>query len=118
MKAAKKKTKKKTPDFLSLNKKYLNGRPKSKKFGLVDTEGLGRKNSNFNSTDNLLLGDQKKKKKTVSKKKSVKPTDVFSDQDALERGRQREEEMNKNKRMAEVTPPANLYAVNINVKKK
>jgi hypothetical protein len=51
----KKKTKKKTPDFLSLNKKYINGRPKSKKFGLIDTDGLGRKNSNFNSTDNLLL---------------------------------------------------------------
>jgi len=52
---AKKKTKKKIPDFLSLNKKYINGRPKSKKFGLIDTDGLSRKNSNFNSTDNLLL---------------------------------------------------------------
>jgi hypothetical protein len=42
---------------------------------------------------------------------------VFSDQDASRKGREREEEINKRKRMAEVTPPANLYAVNINVQK-
>ena len=79
----KKVVKKKTPDFLALNRKHINGRPKSKKFGLIDTEGLGRKNSNFNSTDNLLLSVQAnmKKKMKTGKKKSIKPSaaDVLSD---------------------------------------
>jgi hypothetical protein len=57
----------------------LNGRPKSKKFGLVDTKGL----KNTNSTDNLLQVPEKKKekKKVVGKKKSTKPAEVLSDQD-------------------------------------
>jgi hypothetical protein len=46
------KEKKKTIDFLSLNRKFLNGKPKSKKFGLIETKSLSK--VNFNSTDNLL----------------------------------------------------------------
>ena len=91
-KAAKKK-KKKTSNFLALNKKYINGRPKSKKFGLIEPNGLafGNKKSNFHSTDNLLLENQKKKKKVVGKKKSVKPVDVFSDDEAAYRRANMEE---------------------------
>lgn len=72
----KKPSTKKKVDFLSLNKKYINGRPKSKKFGLIDTKTLENKKNNFNSTDNLLLNnmvDNMKKKVKKTKKKSIKP---------------------------------------------
>jgi hypothetical protein len=111
-KMKKKVAKKKPVDFLSLNKKHLNGRPKSKKFGLMDTKTLDKKNSNFNSTDNLLLD---KKRKPAAKKKSVKPAEIFSDQDASRRARERADDK---KRMAEVTPPVNHYSLNINVVKQ
>ena len=32
-----KKTKQKMNNFIAMNMKYINGRPKSKKFGLIDT---------------------------------------------------------------------------------
>ena len=108
-----KQTKKKV-DFLSLNRKFLSGRPKNKKFGLIDTKLLDKKSSNFNSTDNLFLNVEKKKK-PVGKKKSIKPAEVFSDQDASRRAREREGEK---KRSVDVTPPNNYYAVNINVVKQ
>ena len=70
-----------------MNKKFL-ARP-TKKFGLIDAKTLALQKNGSASTDNLLFNNTQKlpekKKKKVAKKKSVKPTDVYSDDDASRR---------------------------------
>lgn len=60
---------------------------------------------------------KKKFKKSNKKKSSVKP-EVISAQNTTRRSRDKDEVINKKRVMLDNTPPANLFAVNINEQKQ